>query len=182
MLPGTDGLGILARLRADARLCDVPVIMLTAKGTELDTISGLDAGADDYLAKPFSMMELISRANALLRRTRRSSMTVREGTLVCNSLVLDPHARRVEVGGNPIDLTFKEFELLKVLMENPGHALSRAQLFEEVWGSEFIGTTRTVDVHMQTLRQKLEQAQTGLSSILKTVRGVGYRLRPEDET
>ena len=140
MLPGTDGLGILARLRADTRLCDVPVIMLTAKGTELDTISGLDAGADDYLAKPFSM-----------------------------------------VGGNPVDLTFKEFELLKVLMENPGHALSRAQLFEEVWGSEFIGATRTVDVHMQTLRQKLEQVNPGSSSALETVRGIGYRMRLEDE-
>ncbi len=181
MLPGTDGLGILARLRADTRLCDVPVIMLTAKGTELDTISGLDAGADDYLAKPFSMMELISRANALLRRARRSSVPARGGGLVCGSIVLDPHARKVEVGGNPVDLTFKEFELLKVLMENPGHALSRAQLFEEVWGSEFIGATRTVDVHMQTLRQKLEQVNPGSSSALETVRGIGYRMRLEDE-
>lgn len=181
MLPGTDGLGILARLRADTRLCDVPVIMLTAKGTELDTISGLDAGADDYLAKPFSMMELISRANALLRRARRSSVPMRGGGLVCGSIVLDPHARKVEVGGNPVDLTFKEFELLKVLMENPGHALSRAQLFEEVWGSEFIGATRTVDVHMQTLRQKLEQVNPGSSSALETVRGIGYRMRLEDE-
>lgn len=149
--------------------------MLTAKGTELDTISGLDAGADDYLAKPFSMMELISRANALLRRARRSSVPMRGGGLVCGSIVLDPHARKVEVGGNPVDLTFKEFELLKVLMENPGHALSRAQLFEEVWGSEFIGATRTVDVHMQTLRQKLEQVNPGSSSALETVRGIGYR-------
>ena len=155
--------------------------MLTAKGTELDTISGLDAGADDYLAKPFSMMELISRANALLRRARRSSVPMRGGGLVCGSIVLDPHARKVEVGGNPVDLTFKEFELLKVLMENPGHALSRAQLFEEVWGSEFIGATRTVDVHMQTLRQKLEQANPGSSSALETVRGIGYRMRLEDE-
>ncbi len=181
MLPGTDGLGILARLRADTRLCDVPVIMLTAKGTEFDTISGLDAGADDYLAKPFSMMELISRANALLRRARRAPVTVRGGNLVYDSIVLDPHARRVEVGGRPVDLTFKEFELLRVLMENPGHALSRAQLFEEVWGSEFVGVTRTVDVHMQTLRQKLEQADPGSSSALETVRGIGYRLRLEDE-
>lgn len=122
--PGIDGLGILARLRADTRLCDVPVIMLTAKGTEFDTISGLDAGADDYLAKPFSMMELISRSNALLRRVRRASVAMREGNLVYDSIVLDPHARRVEVGESPVDLTFKEFELLKVLMENPGRALS----------------------------------------------------------
>ena len=129
MLPGIDGLGILARLRADTRLCDVPVIMLTAKGTEFDTISGLDAGADDYLAKPFSMMELISRSNALLRRVRRASVAMREGNLVYDSIVLDPHARRVEVGGNLVDLTFKEFELLKVLMENPGRARSPSRRY-----------------------------------------------------
>ena len=178
MLPRVPGERVCRVIRDTS---DVPIIMLTAKGTELDTISGLDAGADDYLAKPFSMMELISRANALLRRARRSSVPVRGGGLVCGSIVLDPHARKVEVGGNPVDLTFKEFELLKVLMENPGHALSRAQLFEEVWGSEFIGVTRTVDVHMQTLRQKLEQVNPGSSSALETVRGIGYRMRLEDE-
>lgn len=181
MLPGDDGLVLLQALRGNAATENLPVMMLTAKGTEFDTICGLDAGADDYLAKPFSMMELISRANALLRRARRAPVTVRGGNLVYDSIVLDPHARRVEVGGRPVDLTFKEFELLRVLMENPGHALSRAQLFEEVWGSEFVGVTRTVDVHMQTLRQKLEQADPGSSSALETVRGIGYRLRLEDE-
>ena len=163
MLPGTDGLGILAQVRADGRLRDVPVIMLTAKGTELDTVSGLDAGADDYLAKPFSMMELVSRANALLRRARRAEVPSQDGRIVCGSLMLDPAAHRVE--------------LLQVLMENPGHALSRAQLFEAVWGSAFYGGTRTVDVHMQTLRQKLDRTEEGLSAMLETVRGVGYRLR-----
>lgn len=177
MLPGTDGLGILAQVRADGRLRDVPVIMLTAKGTELDTVSGLDAGADDYLAKPFSMMELVSRANALLRRARRAEVPSQDGRIVCGSLMLDPAAHRVEAAGTAVDLTLKEFELLQVLMENPGHALSRAQLFEAVWGSAFYGGTRTVDVHMQTLRQKLDRTEEGLSAMLETVRGVGYRLR-----
>ncbi len=177
MLPGTDGLGILAQVRTDGRLRDVPVIMLTAKGTELDTASGLDAGADDYLAKPFSMVELVSRANALLRRARRAASPGRDGRIVCGSLVLDPAAHRVEAAGAAVDLTLKEFELLQVLMENPGHALSRAQLFEAVWDSAFFGGTRTVDVHMQTLRQKLDRAEEGLSATLETVRGVGYRLR-----
>ena len=179
MLPGTDGLVILAQLRDDTRLQDVPVIMLTAKGTEFDTISGLDAGADDYLAKPFSMMELISRSNALLRRAHRTRAPRKDDALSCGPIVLDPHAHRVEVKGVPVGLTLKEFELLKALMENPGHVLSRAQLFERVWGSQFVGTTRTVDVHMQTLRQKLDQAQPGLSALLETVRGVGYRMRFE---
>ncbi len=180
MLPGIDGLGILAQVREDDRLQDVPVIMLTAKGTELDTVSGLDAGADDYLAKPFSMMELISRANALLRRARRAEASGQDSRIVCGKLVLDPHAHQVEAAGAVVDLTLKEFELLQVLMENPGRALSRAQLFSAVWGSEFFGGTRTVDVHMQTLRQKLDRAEEGLSSLLETVRGVGYRLRPTE--
>ena len=177
MLPGIDGLGILAQSRADRQLRDVPVIMLTAKGTELDTVCGLDAGADDYLAKPFSMMELVSRANALLRRVRRTEPPSHGGRIVRGKLALDPDAHQVEVAGTPIPLTLKEFELLQVLMENPGRALSRAQLFEAVWGSEFFGGTRTVDVHMQTLRQKLDQAEKGLAAMLETVRGVGYRLR-----
>lgn len=177
MLPGVDGLGILAQLRADGRLRDVPVIMLTAKGTELDTVSGLDAGADDYLAKPFSMMELVSRAKALLRRARRAEAPDGGGRIVRGKLALDPGAHRVEAAGVAVGLTLKEFELLQMLMENPGRALSRAQLFEAVWGSEFFGGTRTVDVHMQTLRQKLDRAEEGLSAMLETVRGVGYRLR-----
>ncbi len=181
MLPGTDGLGILSSLRSDARLGDVPVIMLTAKGTEFDTISGLDAGADDYLAKPFSMMELVSRSNALLRRARRSSVVAHGECLVCGPLVLDVRAHTIEMAGKPVDLTPKEFDLLKVLMHNPGHALSRGKLFEAVWGSQFFGATRTVDVHVQTLRQKLDRVAPGASSLLETVRGVGYRLRCGDD-
>lgn len=178
MLPGIDGLGILERIRADKWMQDVPVIMLTAKGTEFDTISGLDAGADDYLAKPFSMMELVSRANALLRRAHRTGASpTDDAKLICGALSLDPQAHQVKASGVPVKLTLKEFELLQKLMENPGRALSRAQLFEAVWGSEFFGGTRTVDVHMQTLRQKLDRADPGSSDVLETVRGVGYRLR-----
>lgn len=176
MLPEIDGMEVLARVRADERLKDIPVIMLTAKGTEFDTICGLDAGADDYLAKPFSMMELISRINALLRRAHRAAPPKETSTLTAGCLVLDPHAHTVKAGEVPVDLTLKEFELLQTLMENPGRALSRSQLFEAVWGSEFFGGTRTVDVHMQTLRQKLDRAQEGLSALIETVRGVGYRL------
>ncbi len=177
MLPGIDGLEILAKVREDAHLQDIPVIMLTAKGTEFDTISGLDAGADDYLAKPFSMMELISRVNALLRRMHRTGNKAASTVLNVGDITMDIEAHNVAVNGVAIDCTVKEFDLLRTLMENPGRVLSRAQLFQSVWGSEFLGATRTVDVHMQTLRQKLEGAKIGASKQIETVRGVGYRLR-----
>lgn len=177
MLPDIDGLQILDRIRRDPALQDVPVIMLTAKGTEYDTVSGLDAGADDYLAKPFSMVELVSRSNALLRRARRPAQAAGGPVLVSGPIALDTAAHSISVEGRPVDLTLKEFELLKTLMENAGRVLSRAQLFEAVWGSTFLGGSRTVDVHMQTLRQKLDRAcpQTGL--LIETVRGVGYRFK-----
>ena len=177
MLPGKDGMEILESMRLNPSTRHIPVMMLTAKGSEIDKVQGLDLGADDYLAKPFGMMELVSRANALLRRARRAEVPSQDGRIVCGSLMLDPAAHRVEAAGTVVDLTLKEFELLQVLMENPGHALSRAQLFEAVWGSAFYGGTRTVDVHMQTLRQKLDRTEEGLSAMLETVRGVGYRLR-----
>ncbi len=175
MLPDTDGLQILARIRADAALRDVPVIMLTAKGTEYDTVTGLDAGADDYLAKPFSMVELISRAKALLRRARRPALGGNDPLVEGGPIALDAAAHRVTADGSPVELTVKEFELLRVLMQNAGRVLSRAQLFEAVWGSEFMGATRTVDVHMQTLRQKLDRARPDTAALIETVRGVGYR-------
>lgn len=178
MLPGTDGLGILARIRADERLADVPVMMLTAKDTEFDKVRGLDAGADDYLAKPFGMMELVSRVKALIRRSQRTGSAAPKGSQVsCGSITLDASAHEARAGAEPLDLTLKEFALLEALMRNAGTALSRAQLFEAVWGSDFLGTTRTVDVHMQTLRQKLEAAQPRASAAIETVRGVGYRMR-----
>lgn len=177
MLPGMDGLSILSHIRKDDRLQDVPVMMLTAKGTEFDTVSGLDAGADDYLAKPFSMIELISRSKALIRRAQRASVRCRASRrLEIGPIVLDADAHSVSVGELPVNLTLKEFELLQALMENPGRALTRAQLFEQVWGSEFFGGTRTVDVHVQTLRQKLDRALKGTGALLETVRGVGYRM------
>lgn len=177
MLPGTDGLGILDAIRADERLRDIPVMMLTAKGTEFDKVSGLDRGADDYLAKPFGMMELVSRVKALIRRSQRSAGFSQRSCVTRGAIILDAAAHEARVGEVRLDLTLKEFELLQTLMRNAGSALSRAQLFEAVWGSDFLGTTRTVDVHMQTLRQKLEAAEPGASAAIETVRGVGYRLR-----
>lgn len=179
MLPGIDGIEILQRIRDDGVLRELPVIMLTAKGTEFDIISGLDAGADDYLAKPFSMMELISRAHALLRRAHRFTESTDHSQLTCGVILLDLDAHEARVLDQKLDLTYKEFRLLQMLMENPDCALSRAQLFQEVWDSDFFGETRTVDVHMQTLRQKLDRAQPGLSATIETVRSVGYRLRTQ---
>ena len=176
MLPGIDGLEILRTVRADSAMKSIPVIMLTAKGTEYDTVMGLDAGADDYLAKPFGMMELVSRVNALLRRASMPA-TVAGDELTAGPVVLTSSAHTVTVDGNPVSLTLKEFDLLRALMQNAGHVLSRSQLLEDVWGITYVGETRTVDVHVQTLRQKLAAAGEGADSIIKTVRGVGYCIK-----
>lgn len=173
MLPGTDGLEILRTIREDARMKTLPVMMLTAKGTEYDTVCGLDAGADDYLAKPFGMMELVSRVNALLRRVSTAAAAPND-ELVAGPLVLTASAHTVTVNGEQVYLTLKEFELLRALMENEGRVLSRGQLLEDVWGVTYVGETRTVDVHIQTLRQKLSRACPGIESAITTVRGVGY--------
>lgn len=188
MLPGTDGLELLRQLRADAATEDVPVMMLTAKGTEFDTVCGLDAGADDYLAKPFGMMELISRLNALLRRAARPAVSaiptptptvsaLPADALVVGPLVLSPAARSVSADGAEVALTRKEFDLLCCFMENRGRVLTREQLLEQVWGVSFVGETRTVDMHVKTLRKKLAAAAPGAEEALGTVRGVGYRLK-----
>jgi two-component system alkaline phosphatase synthesis response regulator PhoP len=176
MLPQTDGLQILKRLRDDAQTASLPVMMITAKGTEFDTVSGLDAGADDYLAKPFGMMELVSRVKALLRRAGMPSATAND-TLVCGPLRLSAQAHSVTAGGTPVELTLKEFDLLRNLMANEGRVLSRDQLLEDVWSITYAGGTRTVDVHVQTLRSKLASACSGSDACIKTVRGVGYCLR-----
>ncbi|MEG0375478.1 MAG: response regulator transcription factor [Raoultibacter sp.] len=173
MLPETDGIEILKDLRADATLKHIPVMMLTAKGTEYDTVCGLDAGADDYLAKPFGMMELVSRVNALLRRAGEPA-NVANDTLTCGNLVISASAHTVEADGIPVPLTLKEFDLLRTLMQNTGQVLSRSQLLEDVWGMTYVGETRTVDVHVQTLRQKLAAACPGIEACIHTVRGVGY--------
>lgn len=177
MLPEIDGLEILHMLRENPATKHLPVMMLTAKGTEFDTVSGLDAGADDYLAKPFGMMELVSRVNALMRRASAPPVMA-DDELSCGPIELCVSAHTVQVGGEPITLTLKEFDLLHTLLQNQGHVLSRGQLLEDVWGMTYVGETRTVDVHVQTLRQKLAAAQEGADALVRTVRGVGYCIKP----
>ena len=172
MLPGEDGLEILRRLRLSAVTRNVPVIMATARGAEYDKITGLDSGADDYLVKPFGMMEMVSRVRAVLRRT---SPTRTEEPLAIGDIRLDPGTHTVTVAGRAVTLTLKEFELLRSLMEKPGTVFTRDRLLSEVWGADYDGETRTVDVHIRTLRQKLGEA----GGMIGTVRGGGYRLEAE---
>ena len=167
MLPGEDGMDILAKLRADKRTSKLPVIMVTAKTTELDKVKGLDSGADDYITKPFGVMELISRVKALLRRTTDVNT---EAQMKYGDILVDNDKHAVFVCGNPCELTYKEYELLKYLITNKGIVLSRDKLMSQVWGFDFEGETRTVDAHIKTLRQKLGEA----GSYIKTVRNVGY--------
>ena len=174
MLPGEDGLNILKRLRVQENTKDIPVIMLTAKGTELDKVKGLDLGADDYIAKPFGVLEFISRVRAVLRRSERSSSESTEAlNLVLGGVTLDDQYRSVTVGGIAVELTFKEYELLKLLMSRPGTVFSRQQILEKIWGVDFDIDTRTVDMHIKTLRQKLGVQ----GSIVQTVRNVGYKVQ-----
>jgi two-component system alkaline phosphatase synthesis response regulator PhoP len=176
MLPGMDGLDILRRLRHDARTGDLPIMMLTARGTELDVVAGLEAGADDYLVKPFSMMELVSRVKALLRMAARGQGSGAPSSLSHGPLILDLAQHRVLAEGREVVLTVKEFALLETFMEQPGRVFTRSQLLERVWGYDYGEATRTVDVHIQTLRQKLGFA----GAHIKTVRGVGYRLATDE--
>lgn len=169
MLPDLDGLQILKELRGQPHTRKLPVIFLTAKGAEFDRVSGLDAGADDYIVKPFSVLELISRVKAVLRRFEDESTP---GTLVFHEIFLDPVKRRVFVSGEEISLTFKEFELLEYLLSNQGIVLSRDKLLNQVWGYSYEGESRTVDTHIMTLRQKLLNA----GALIKTVRNVGYKI------
>ena len=170
MLPGEDGMEILKKLKTSGRTKDIPVIMVTAKGAEYDKVMGLDAGADDYVTKPFGMMELVSRVRALLRRTAATPEKVRKFYQI-GLVSVDVEKHEVLVDGNPVTLTYKEFELLCYLMENEGIVLSRDRLLSKIWGYDFDGETRTVDVHIRTLRQKL-----GIGgSIIETIRGVGYK-------
>ena len=173
MLPGEDGLTILRKLRAAPMTADIPVIMATAKDSEYDKVIGLDSGADDYLAKPFGMMEMVSRIKAVLRRVKAHMPVV----LTCGSIALDEQKHLVTVCGKPVSLTLKEYELLKLLMENPGRVFTRDNILRSVWGIDFAGETRTVDVHIGTLRTKLESA----GDDIRTVRGVGYKLESADE-
>ena len=167
MLPGMDGLEILRRLRASAQTRRVPVIMLTARAAEMDKVSGLELGADDYITKPFGLMELQARVKALLRRTQDEN----EEELLCyQDLQINPAARLVIRNGEQIELTYKEFELLRLLVSRQGKVLTRDEILAQIWGYEFTGETRTVDMHVKTLRQKLGDGY------ITTVRGVGYKI------
>ena len=170
MLPGEDGMVILQKLKADPTTKKIPVIMATAKGTEFDKVIGLDTGADDFLTKPFGMMEMIARVNAVLRRT---GTTVEEEAIIeIGRLSLNIPAHKVSVDGEDVILTLKEFELLKLFMKNPEHVFTRETLLSNIWGIDYVGETRTVDVHIGTLRTKLKKC----GKYIETVRGVGYKL------
>lgn len=172
MLPQEDGMTVLRRLKADPMRRDIPVIMLTAKDSETDKVSGLESGADDYITKPFGVMETLSRIKAVLRRSARQRAGEPEIVQV-GDVAVDVSRHVVTVSGSEITLTYKEFELLTYLMRNASMAISRDKLMEKVWGFEYAGGTRTVDMHIKTIRRKLESA--GCTELIKTVRGVGYK-------
>ena len=172
MLPGTDGTELLRRMRASAEYSDIPVVMATARGAEYDKIQGLDLGADYYITKPFGVMELVSCVKAVLRRCRTAAAPQR---LRAGELALDPDERTVTAAGARVELTYKEFELLRLFMSHPGTVFTRDQLFNDIWGMDYCGETRTVDMHIRTLRQKLGVC----GGMIKTVRGVGYKLEAE---
>lgn len=168
MLPDYDGVELLKLLKRNARTNDLPVIMATARGSEIEKIRALDLGADDYLAKPFSMMEMVARIKAVLRRYKSEKPKVLEAS----NLTLDESSHTVKEGDRSIELTYKEYELLSLLLKHQGHVYSREQILDLIWGHNYDGENRTVDVHIRTLRSKLGDA----ASLIKTVRGVGYKL------
>ncbi|MBE5868557.1 MAG: response regulator transcription factor [Lachnospiraceae bacterium] len=174
MLPDEDGLDIVRNLRNKVITRRMPILMVTAKTTELDKVKGLDIGADDYMTKPFGIMELISRVKALLRRSQGQSGE--EKTLAIGGIVLDSERHAVTMDGEPCELTYKEFELLKLLMTNVGIVTTREIILEKVWGTDFEGESRTLDMHIKTLRQKLREG----GSMIKTVRNVGYIMSPTE--
>jgi len=177
MLPGEDGLSILKRLRSQSYTSQIPVMMLTAKGAELDKVKGLDSGADDYLTKPFGILEFISRVKALLRRSGATNTAARaaalgtENTLQVGCVRMDDSRHIVTINDAPCELTFKEYELLKLLMQKPGNVFTRQEIMTRVWGVDFTLETRTVDMHIKTLRQKLGNC----GDIIKTIRNIGYK-------
>ena len=172
MMPELDGIEVLKKLRSEPLYKDIPVIMATAKGTEMDKIGGLNMGADDYLVKPFGVMEMVARVKAVLRR---SVKTVESDGITVGSITLKEKEHKVISDGEKVELTHKEFEMLKLFMQNPNMVFSRDKLMSEIWGMDYIGETRTVDMHIKTLRHKLGSA----GGQIKTVIGVGYRLEDE---
>lgn len=175
MLPEEDGLEILQKLRKKKETKNIPIAMLTAKGSEYDVVKGLDGGADDYIPKPFRMMELVSRVKALLRRGGQEQPQDDE-EYVLGELYVSKKRHLVKVNGEEVTLTMKEFELLLLFLSNPGIVFSRAQLLDKIWGYQFDGESRTVDVHIRTLRQKLKEA----GRYIETVRGIGYKVGGEE--
>ena len=167
MLPGEDGLSILKTLRSQADTSTLPVILVTARSTELDTVRGLDLGADDYIAKPFGIMELVSRVRARTRHMQTEPEVYR-----CGGITLSEASRSVTVDGEPCELTYKEYELLALLLHNAGRVLTREQIMDRIWGYDYGGSSRTLDMHIKTLRQKLGDS----GSLIHTIRNVGYRL------
>lgn len=171
MLPGMDGLSAIRKIRSMKQVGDIPILILTAKGRETDKVMGLDGGADDYMTKPFGVLELAARIRTLLRR--RTASAEKEERLTFESIVIDKNTREVTENGRKVELTLKEFELLSYLMENQKRVAGRNEILNQVWGYEFDGGTRTLDMHIRTLRQKLGESS---GSLIKTIRGVGYRL------
>ena len=172
MMPEMDGMEVLSKIRSEAAYKDIPVIMATAKGTEMDKIGGLNSGADDYLVKPFGVMEMVARVKAVLRRTVKEDVS---SDITVGKITLKENEHKVTSNGEKVELTHKEFAILKLFMQNPNMVFSRDKLMSEIWGMDYIGETRTVDMHIKTLRQKLGNA----GGQIKTVIGVGYRLENE---
>ena len=172
MMPGMDGLEVLLKIRSEAAYKNIPVIMATAKGTEMDKIGGLNSGADDYLVKPFGVMEMVARVKAVLRRTVKEEAS---SDITVGKIILKENEHKVIVNGEKVELTHKEFAMLKLFMQNVGMVFSRDKLMSEIWGMDYIGETRTVDMHIKTLRHKLGEG----GGQIKTVIGVGYRLENE---
>lgn len=177
MLPKTDGMTILKELKKDKSYSDIPVIILTAKSMELDKVKGLETGADDFITKPFGVLELLARVKAVLRRSTKRG--IEDEVLEYKGLVLDNNKRTVYYEGSPITLTFKEFELLHYLMLNSGIVLTRDKILHEIWGYDYEGETRTVDMHIKTIRQKLDSV--GCPNYIVTVRSAGYKLEEQAE-
>ena len=172
MMPEMDGLEVISKIRSEAAYKDIPVIMANAKGTEMDKIGGLNSGADDYLVKPFGVMEMVARVKAVLRRTVKEDVS---SDITVGKITLKENEHKVTSNGEKVELTHKEFAILKLFMQNPNMVFSRDKLMSEIWGMDYIGETRTVDMHIKTLRQKLGNA----GGQIKTVIGVGYRLENE---
>lgn len=177
MIPGLDGYDVCKAIRSDVNTKNISIIMLTAKGEELDKILGLELGADDYITKPFSIRELLARIKAILRRTK--SLSESEEIYKCNDMCINFERREVTILDNKIDLTLKEFELLEILVKNRGKILTRETLLDKIWGYEYVGETRTIDVHIRYLRKKIEVDDKN-PRFIETIRGVGYRFNPNN--